>query len=226
MKHLKKFATEKEAHITLQPNVVLIDDTQKVVYNALYGVFIQHIDGTIHTMDEWTEKGFTNDMANGVAVGGGYVSFVIAKSDVSTSMAWSSDASTLVEGVVTTRDEEVMKEDYAGAANTQAIVAADTDGSSAASACAGYVFPNGQHGYLPAAGEWRIATIFLDAIQSALALIGGDAIYKMYMPSKITGYWTSTQRSATGAWFLGMYPEKFYYFDKGVLDHVRPFRNL
>lgn len=226
MKHLKKFATEKDAHITLQPNVVLIEDTQKVVYNALYGVFIQHVDGTIHTMDEWTEKGFANDMANGVAVGGGNVSFVIAKSDVSSSMAWSSDASTLVEGVVTTRDEEVMKEDYAGAANTQAIVAADTDGSSAASACAGYVFPNGQHGYLPAAGEWRIAMIFINAIQSALALIGGDAIYKGYAIGPITGYWTSTQRSETGAWFIETYGPYFHYFGKDHLDHVRPFTNL
>lgn len=180
--------------MTIKPNVVLVGDTGSVLYNVdSAGVYIQHIDGALYTTDMWTTGGFSNDVANGVAVIDANASFVIAKTQISSGMAWSSDTSTLVEGILTTKDSTTAKTDYAGAANTALIAAIDT--SMAAYSCANFEFPNGQKGYLPALGEWAVAYNNQTAIDAAMTLIGGTAI---------SGYnWSSTQAIASTAWKLG-----------------------
>lgn len=198
MKYLKKFETEAEVSSwkmsdeCVKPNVVLVGDTRSVLYNvkALSGVMIQHIDGSLYTTDEWTTGGFSNDVANGVAVIDANASFVIAKTRISSGMIWSSDTSTLVEGVYTATNSTTAKFDYAGAANTALIVAIDT--SKAAYSCANFEFPNGQKGYLPAMGEWTVAYNNKTAIDAAMTLIGGTAISGHF--------WSSTQYSASAAW--------------------------
>lgn len=200
MKYLRKFNTEadvsswqmSEDHV--KPNAALVGDTGSVLYNvkALSGVMIQHIDGSFYTTDEWTAGGFSNDVANGVAVIDANASFVIAKTQISSRMTWSSDTSTLVEGVFTTTDSTTAKTDYAGAANTALIAAIDT--SKAAYSCANFEFPNGQKGYLPALGEWIVAYNNKTAIDAAMALIEGTAINTSYY------HWSSTQDSASRAW--------------------------
>lgn len=197
MKYLRKFETADELSAWqagddyVKPNVVLSEGVLK--YNvAGAGVYIQHIDGTLFTMAEWEEGSYGTSVANGVAVIDSRASFVIAKTQIG-SMAWSSDTSTLVEGVFTTTDSTIAKTDYAGAANTALIAAIDT--SKAAYSCANFEFPNGQKGYLPALGEWAVAYNNKTAIDAAMALIGGTAIS--------TGYhWSSTQYAATYAWRL------------------------
>lgn len=194
MKYLKKFATEAEVVMFAMPNVVLAEDTDNVLYNVRpKGVFIQHIDGSLYTTDQWTAGGFTSDQANGVAVLDQNASFVIAKEDISTSMAWSSNTSSLVSGVVTTTDITTAKTDYAGAANAALIAAIDT--SKAAYSCANYAFPNGVKGYLPSLGEWAIAYANKSKVVAAMTLIGGTAIASNY-------YWSSTQYNAVVAWLL------------------------
>lgn len=196
MKYLRKFETEAEYKAFLassefiNPNVSLV--AGEVKYAPIIGVFIQHIDGTLYTTDEWTAGGFSNDVANGVAVAAPEASFVIAKTQISSGMAWSSDTSTLVEGVFTTTDKTTALTDYAGAANTALITAIDT--SKAAYSCANYTFPNGQKGYLPALGEWVVAYNNKTAIDAAMTLIGGTAISSTH--------WSSTQYSAGSAWLL------------------------
>lgn len=194
MKYLRKFETEADALMFVKPNVVLVGDTGSVLYNVdSSGVYIQHIDGSLYTTDEWTVGGFSNDVANGVAVIDANALFVIAKTQISSSMAWSSNTGTLVEGVLTATDSTTAKTDYAGAANTALIAAIDT--SKAAYSCANFEFPNGQKGYLPALGEWAVAYNNKTAIDAAMTLIGGTAISG--------AHWSSTQFSATYAWVLG-----------------------
>lgn len=189
MKYLRKFETEADVNMSVVPNVVLVGDTGKVIYNVLNGVFIQHIDGTLYTTDEWTAGGFTNDQANGVAVGEGAVAFVMAKEELSP-MAWSSDESTILKGVFTTETVSEARKDYDGVGNTAAIAKADS--SSMAQACLGYTFPNGNKGYLPAVGELRLIYGNITAIRSALTLIGGASL--------VTYYWSSTQTNAERVW--------------------------
>lgn len=194
MKYLKKFATEADVDMLVTPNVVLIEDSKKVLYNALKeGVFIQHVDGTIYAPAEWTAGGFSNSQANGVAVVDKRASFIISKTVASVAKKWSSDTSNLIDGVFTSEDEETAKADYAGAKNTALIAATDT--SDTAYACANYVFPNGRAGYLPALGEWDVVYSRKSAIDSAMSLIGGTALGTSYV-------WTSTQGSATRAWWF------------------------
>lgn len=195
MKYLRKFNTEADVMMTVQPNVVLVADTESVMFNVPMpnGAYIQHIDGKLYTTDQWTTMGFANDQANGVAVIDSAAKFVIAKTQNSYAIPWSSDSSTLVDGVVTASNSTTAKTDYAGESSTALIAAIDTSG--AAYSCANYEFPNGQKGYLPALGEWAVAYNYKADIVSAMSLIGGTAITN-------TGYWSSTQKSATSAWLF------------------------
>lgn len=155
-------------------------------------IYIQHIDGTLYTTDEWTAGGYANDQANGVAVVCASASFVIAKTDASTYVRWSSDVNNSVEGILTTSTESVAITDFAGAANTALMLATDTSG--AAYACNNYTFPNGAKGYLPAIGEWNVVYLNSACIEAALALIGASR--------RSNYYWSSTQYSANQAWYI------------------------
>jgi uncharacterized protein YsxB (DUF464 family) len=154
-------------------------------------IYIQHIDGTLYTTDEWTAGGYANDQANGVAVVCASASFVIAKTNASTHVRWSSDVNNSVEGILTTSTESVAITDFAGAANTALMLATDTSG--AAYVCSNYTFPNGAKGYLPAIGEWNVVYLNSARIEAALALIGA---------SRSNYYWSSTQYSANQAWYI------------------------
>lgn len=214
MKYLRKFETEADVNMSVVPNVVLVGDTGKIVYNALNGVFIQHIDGTLYTTDEWTAGGFANDQANGVAVGNGVVRFVVAKTQF-TSVKWSATAS-LIEGVLVTDDQNIAKTDYAGITNTKIIARNDTIG--AAYICANYIFPNGKKGYLPSYGELYLAYQKRNAIQTAMNLIGGVKLDQ--------DYWSSTQVSATAAWGYRFYWNDVTNWGKTSTSAALPFTTL
>lgn len=194
MIHLKEFEKEADIKVDAFPNVIYVSDTKSVLYNYFpLGVFIQHVDGRVFSTAGWTDGGFSNDQANGVVVSTDSARFVIAKDNVSTSMIWSSNTSSLVDGILTTTDATEAKTDFAGQANTELMLATDTSG--AGYSCANYTFPNGTKGYLPALGEWDIAYQNKSAIDTAMTLIGGTALGSNY-------YWSSTQGSATSAWSL------------------------
>ena len=197
MKYLRKFNTADELSAWqssseyAKPNVVLANGA--VNYNIpKLGVYIQHIDGTLYNEAEWTNGGFSNDEANGVAVITTKASFVIAKNDLG-QKAWSSNTSTLVDGILTTTDSATALTDYAGYDNTQLMLATDT--SRAGYSCANYTFPNGDKGYLPALGELREAYNNKSKITSLMTKIGGAELTS-------NSYWSSTQYNSTQSWKL------------------------
>ena len=219
MKYLRKFATEADIADVVQPNVILVAESKKVLYNHIpYGVYIQHIDGRLYTNDEWSTNGFANEEANGVAVIADECSFVIAKEDLP-NMAWSSSSNTLIEGVTTEEWWDVAQKDYAGEINTSEILKTDT--GKAVFSCVNFIFPNGQNGYLAAAGEWLIAYNNKSKIEAALIAIGGS------VPSTSNnGYWTSTQQTKSFAYV-------FYWQNKTTIGRgkdtaygVRAFAHL
>lgn len=217
MKYLRKFETEADVNMSVVPNVVLVGDTGRVIYNVLNGVYIQHIDGSLYTTDEWTAGGFANDQANGVVVGEGAVKFVIAKQDISGTKKWSSDTTTQFDGILTTYDSNTAKKDFAGVANT-AIIAA-TDNSGAVYSCVNYTFPNGAKGYLPAAGELALAQSMKSKVSAAMSAIGGTSFADDF-------YWSSTQASGTDG--IRVYMSSGYptYNSKASAFRVRPFTTL
>lgn len=163
-------------------------------------VYIQHIDGTLYTPEDWASKGFANEKANGVAVvrpiSG---SFVIAKKN-GPSLAWGGYDTTITD-IVTSTSLSTAVLDNDGAGNTPKIIeqlAGVTDsqgvtGAPAAEYCAGYTFPNGKTGYLGSLGEWKGIVDNYDKIYMILNDIGGDDLI-------LYNYWTSTQGSVSNSW--------------------------
>lgn len=218
MKYLRKFETEADVRMIVQPNVVLIGDEGRVLYNVetIKGAFIQHINGGLYSTEEWTVGGFASDEANGVAVISDNAKFVIGKTSLG-KMSWSSDTSNAVEGVMLTNVMADAKTDYAGRTNTALIAVDDTSG--AALACANYTFPNGLKGYLPAIGELVEANKFKADINTALTLIGGEGM---------TGtIWSSTQYEAAKAWCHGWgFNGSPISYSKTAITDVRAFSAL
>lgn len=226
MKYLKKIKSLSERYfVTDKPNLVLLDDTKEVLYNIDVGnVFIQHIDGRLFSVDEWTTKGLSGDVANGVAVIDSRASFVIAKEDLFGNK-WSANTTSYIEGIVSTTSSAAAAEDYNGVSNTALML--ETDNSGAGYSCANYSFPNGQTGYLAAAGEWRVAGDYNSDIDLAMQLIGTP----LQIGSGHNGYWTSTQYSRDNAWTLewNSNNSKIYLWDgygKASYRPVRPFTTL
>ena len=186
-------------------------------------IYIQHINGTLYTTDEWTSGGYTNEQANGVAVvrplSG---SFVISKEQSSSRLAWGGYNKTITD-IVTSSSTSAAVLDNDGAGNTPKIIeqcngytSSGVTGAPAAEYCAGYTFPNGKTGYLGALGEWKAAYDNKTKVNSAMTLIGGTAIPTDY-------HWTSTQCSAGSSWYLYWYNGTVYYSRKPNTRYVRAF---
>lgn len=205
MKHIKAFNNEEEYTSFTEsgqlklPSVVLTKQQSNIHYNKSMptGVFVQHIDGTLYTPKDWYNSGISSDNANGVAVITDDYRFVIAKNYVSKARTyWSSDTTSLVD-CVTTTDENMAEEDFAGKPNTRAIVTLDT--SMAGYSCYNFTFPNGEQGHLPSAGEMFWTLRNYASINTALNCIGGNNTFQ-----KETRYWSSTQYNASTAWGVTM----------------------
>lgn len=216
MKYLKKFETAadmvewQKSVDYASPNVCLV--AQEVIYNApsLRGVTIQHIDGTLYLIEEWTARGFSSEEANGVAIIDDLASFVIAKEDAGTGLRWSNTAE-LIEGVsVSASSSEFV---YSGARDTSVLV--ELGISPAAQACADYTFPNGAKGYMPSAGELKVLNNNKTKAQEALTLIGGA---NMFNSGSARYYWSSSQFTDVKAWCwasrMGIQAKEKYTIDQ------------
>lgn len=217
MKYLRKFETEADVKIFVQPNVALVADSKKIIYNAPMpsGAYIQHIDGSLYTADQWSANGFTSDAANGVAVIDERAKFVIAKTGEK-GLVWAQNTSALIDGVFTSQSQSQAEADYAGDANTVLITAAGTGGS--ASFCANYEFPNGAKGYLPALGEWVVAYEYKADITMLMSLIGSPVVE--------SPHWSSTQFTSTKAWYFAWQSGTGANSAKSLAVYARPFAPL
>lgn len=186
---------------------------------------IQHVDGTLYTVEEWLaaeEAGTVTDAdANGVAVRySRYAScpHIIHPKYSTNGMRWSSNTSVEVPGITLISDKATAQLDVNGQANTDAILTAVVAGTiadaPAAQYCADVTFANGQKGYLPAAGE-------LQAWQDNKTIINAcmDAIRANRVSDMSWSYtWSSTQSSGALAWF--------YYSSNNSLDDETKNNNL
>lgn len=208
MKHLKLFndTTSYNAWKTgdefILPNVSYVKEINSVKYEKgeivemqSNGAYIQHIDGTLYTGDQWITNGYDNSVANGIGVKTPKVQVVISKNDLGVHK-WSNITNEVIAGVTTASygETDIIDNDFNGIENTEKIVAVSTSG--AAIECANYTFPNGAKGYLPGMGEWKEVYAYKNEIEELLTLIGGDMFNK-------TKYllWSSTQMAyAMSAW--------------------------
>lgn len=193
-------------------------------YVEVTDVYIQHIDGTLYTPEDWASKGFANEKANGVAVVRPISSsFVIAKAN-GPNLTWRGYNTTITD-IVTSTSLSTAVLDNDGAGNTSKIIeqlAGVTDskgvtGAPAAEYCKNYTFPNGKTGYLGALGEWQAAYNNKTKVNSAMSLIGGASF------NTSSYYWSSTQYSSYYSWLLYWYNGYSYYNDKYYTYCVRAF---
>jgi hypothetical protein len=146
---------------------------------------------------ECEEAGLSKTDMIGVLLVTNNVAIVIAPKIIS-NLIWSNEGN-LIEGCATFPNYLDALKDFAGAANTAAIIGADSNSYIAARLCSNYVFKNGKKGYLMSVGEAKeIAENFYWLGQKLTYINGIDA------PSESGKYWTSTQMNANSAWGFSM----------------------
>ena len=131
---------------------------------------------------------------------------------------------TLVNGCTVAASSSEAAQDFAGAANTAAII--ETYGLSpniAAAVCYNYIFGNGRRGHLMSAGEGAVIQRMCPNINSLMSSIGIDT--NSIIQSNKT-YWTSTQRDASSVYKYFMYRDSPENIAKGYIIYVIPIYSL
>lgn len=193
------------------------------------GVFImthRKLDGhpTMYKPDKWTAQQNAGEVADGVVVvEGGHV-LVVAPTESTTKLNWSS--ANVAGGGVTTINRETAYSDFAGKANTASqITHAEMSGEGyAAGFCHAYSRVNAigkgltaGKWWLPSLGEMMMIYANMTKINYALSLIEGATQLEE------DAYWTSTEYSATNAWILRIFNGILTNYAKATETHrVRP----
>ena len=199
-----------------------------------YGVAIMGLNNKFYPdYDSYRNAGAPG--VNGIAVSDGTHRFCIAKDMIQHVCATESQIdrelwgayNKTVSGVTTTTNQTVAIQDFAGVANTDAIVTnvTSSDGYfhkapySAAGLCRQYTFPNGAPGYLGACGEWKLVQDSISKINTLMSAIGGAQIETSSSSTSWAYYWSSTQRSQYAAWTWRSGYNTFSNYNK--YDHYR-----
>ncbi len=187
-------------------------------------------------VSSWASYQNSGEIAEGVLLVEGGRRLVIAPTEAS-SAKWSSkpvsssdtSGSVQISGVTTTGDRETALNDFAGRANTTAIINGSTPSNVtnteayAAGFCNKYSRTNANgkgltagRWWLPSMGEMAMIWANFDKINYALSKISGATQLQS------TWYWSSTQSSGLGAWGLYLGDGLVYDFYKFYQGRVRP----
>lgn len=187
--------------VTVEYKGMTITGTAMVKINAsvnrldYYGALIVDRNGNYYTKDEWLNSGLENDDADGVAVSDKTHRFILSKKNLSNFGVWGA-SDTLIEGIVTSTDVQVAKQDFAGKANTDAIAKA-LPNSFAAKLAGRTDFPSGKAEYCAALGEWNVIGGKRTNINQLLNVIGAD---ELFYNSSSCDYFSTTQYNAYSLW--------------------------
>lgn len=187
-------------------------------------------------VNSWTSYQNSGEIAEGVLLVEGGRHLVIAPTEAS-SVKWSSkpisdsntSGSVQISGVTTTGDRITALNDFAGRANTTAIINGSTSSNVtnteayAAGFCNKYSRTNANGNGL-AAGKWWLPSL------GEMAMIWANFDKINYALSKISGatqlqenwYWSSTQYSAIHAWTLSLVDGYVNNGWKFIQRRVRP----
>lgn len=184
----------------------------------------------------WASYQTSGEIAEGVLLVESGRHLVIAPTEAS-SVKWSSkpvsssdtSGSVQISGVTTTGDRITALNDFAGRANTTAIINGSTSSNVtntedyAAGFCNRYSRTNANGNgltagrwWLPSMGEMAMIWANFDKINYALSKINGAT------QLQTTWYWVSTQYSATFAWFLKLSDGAVGNYYKFFQYRVRP----
>lgn len=172
--------------------------TYKALETGTY--IIDKNDNLYKTADLLQASGVAYDDTLGVLLVTDSIAIIIARTVIN-EKAWSTGTG-LVEGCTTTTDSySGAIKDFAGAANTAAIVKKHNALDEAAASCNRYIFKNGKKGYLMSVGEALAIQANIDTIGRLLVDIDTGNGNVM---SSSGDYWTSTQYDASKAYYVRM----------------------
>ena len=162
------------------------------------GVFIiDKNNKTYKTTGEFTQSGLPKTDIVGALLVTDKVAIVIA-AQLFYEAKWS-NKNGLIDGCTVNSDATTAAQDFAGAANTAAIIKANAGLDTAASKCNNYVFKNGKKGHLMSGGEAIEIQRNFDRINSVLQYINSSNTLDENM-----SYWTSTQKGSDTVWGIRM----------------------
>lgn len=162
------------------------------------GVFIIDKNNKIYkTTGEFTQSGLPKTDIVGALLVTDKVAIVIV-AEVMSNAKWS-NKNGLIDGCTVNSDATTAAQDFAGAANTAAIIKANAGLDIAASECNNYVFKNGKKGHLMSGGEAIEIQRNFDRINSVLQYINSSNTLDENM-----SYWTSTQKGSDTVWGIKM----------------------
>ena len=216
------------------------------MYDGVFIMFHRKSDGfpLAVPVSDWTSRQSAGEIADGVLLVEGGKHVVIAPTEASAGLPWSSKPTSTtntqgqtgskgdgvqISGVTTTGDRLAAFADFTGKANTAAIIKASTTTNITNTAdyapgfCNKYSRANA-NGKGLLAGTWWLPSL------AELALIWANFDKINYALSKITGatqlqktwYWSSTQASAANAWSLHLSDGRMYSYYKFNQARVRP----
>ena len=148
---------------------------------------------------------------------------IIVAKNQQTSTKWATSNVSGGNTAISGREAAMM--DFAGRSNTSTIITTLGDSAPAATYCRGYYPSNvasddsnfgAGRWWLPSAGELWTIWSHLREINRVLDEIGGTAL------SEGQWYWSSTEYSATNAWYLSFTNGSFYSNYKTSEGSVRP----
>lgn len=157
--------TEYEGLIPLSTTVQSVSATNNVecMYEETVNVYIQHVNGSLITVDNWKAGGYTNEEANGVAITSISTNFVLSPTRLWKSKTFSN--STITVPNLTGR----------GKYDTAEIISKNGGKVHACEYCQTAIFPNGlSGGYMGGRSEYNCITKAYDAVNEALLAIGGN----------------------------------------------------
>ena len=162
------------------------------------GVFIiDKNNKTYKTTGEFTQSGLPKTDIVGALLVTDKVAIVIS-AQFFYEAKWS-NKNGLIDGCTVNSDVTVAVQDFAGAANTAAIMKANAGFDTAASKCNNYVFKNGKKGHLMSGGEAIEIQKNFNRINSVLEYINSSNTL-----DENRSYWTSTQKGSDTAWGIIM----------------------
>lgn len=162
------------------------------------GVFIiDKNNKTYKTTGEFTQSGLPKTDIVGALLVTDKVAIVIV-AQLFYEAKWS-NKNGLIDGCTVNSDATTAAQDFAGAANTAAIIKANAGLDTAASKCNNYVFKNGKKGHLMSGGEAIEIQKNFNRINSVLEYINSSNTL-----DENRSYWTSTQKGSDTAWGIRM----------------------
>ena len=178
------------------------------------GVYILHETLGVKGVEDWNPK--NNDGVVGILFIEDDHKIVIALEDSPENLTWSEKRGLINQPVDELEDAE---SDFNGEIYCRRL---DSPDFPAAYYCKTYN-KGGRSWYLPSSGELWLIYNHLEEIQNALSIVGGQKFVTTW-DEGVPVYWSSTERSAAGAWHLHLGDGYLGYWNNKVSDSdmVRP----